>query len=283
MKNNLLYAVALFIGLATAGAQADTLIGTPISRLPATISKPGKYRLAKDLSISGSAVTAISITTSNVVLDMNGFTLTGTAAGSVSTAINITGSYVTVRNGSIIGFGTAVTTLQTGSEGPQTMITVENLDCDSQTNYVALFVQATNAVIRCCRVTNSIGVTGPEFGIASNNSGVVVDCIVSGLKSSGNQITGIAIADIGSPSNNAQVVCRCVVSNLTATASQMGVVSGAESTVIDDCSFYNLNTPTSAAAQGVVIVKNCSFRACGTSFKDNETVVIDGGNNTIVP
>ena len=39
-------------------------------------SKPGKYRLAKDLTLTSGTATAITIAASNVVLDFNGYDLT---------------------------------------------------------------------------------------------------------------------------------------------------------------------------------------------------------------
>src|SRR5207249_2839952 len=50
---------------------------TPISSLPYSITAPGKYCLSGDLSISDSTSAAITISASNVLLDLDGYTLSG--------------------------------------------------------------------------------------------------------------------------------------------------------------------------------------------------------------
>ena len=78
---------------------------TPIhqSDLPLTITAPGSYYLAENLSFSGDA---ISVMTGDVTLDLMGFTMTGD--GSTGIAIGGTAGNVTVLNGAIRSFAQAI-------------------------------------------------------------------------------------------------------------------------------------------------------------------------------
>src|SRR5687768_1232856 len=58
---------------------------TPIASLPFTISAPGSYYLTTNLTGS----TGISIRSSHVSLDLNGFAVTGSGAGSGTDGIDL--------------------------------------------------------------------------------------------------------------------------------------------------------------------------------------------------
>jgi Right handed beta helix region len=90
-----------------AACQTDSSAEKVIRKLPFSITSPGEYELAQDLSISTNNA-AIKVTdTANVIIDLNGHTLTNTA--SVGIGISIEGSdFVTIKNGTIYGFGFGV-------------------------------------------------------------------------------------------------------------------------------------------------------------------------------
>jgi len=71
-----------------------------IGSLPYTVKKAGTYNLDRNLTFSGAK--AITVTASNVVLDLNGYTLTGTNGGYAIFGSNA--NSVTVQNGTINGF-----------------------------------------------------------------------------------------------------------------------------------------------------------------------------------
>jgi hypothetical protein len=76
---------------------------TPISSLPFTISASGSYYLTQNLSVStGNAITINGI--AGVTLDLNGFTITSTAATASGTAIALLngGNDITIKNGHIV-------------------------------------------------------------------------------------------------------------------------------------------------------------------------------------
>ena len=96
---------------------------------PYVISTPGTYRLAGNLTVPSANTTAIMITTSNVTIDMNGFSIFGPTicsgasfavttcnpAGSgagihLSVGLSI-GSGITVANGNVDNAGSCIDSL----------------------------------------------------------------------------------------------------------------------------------------------------------------------------
>jgi hypothetical protein len=79
------------------------------------------------------------------------------------------------------------------------------------------------------------------------------------------------------------VVRHCVISNLSTASLEMGtgVITASDNTVIDDSSFYNLLAPFKVNFAASIIVKQSTFKSCGSSFTSSG--VTDGGGNCIVP
>ncbi len=77
---------------------------TPISALPYTISAQGSYYLTASLTAIGSSG-GITISASNVTLDLNGFALVGGGSGNV-TGINVPAAQknILIRNGTVRGW-----------------------------------------------------------------------------------------------------------------------------------------------------------------------------------
>jgi len=75
----------------------------PISSAPFTITQPGSYYLTTNLTLSGGD--AITIATSGVTLDLNGFTISSTANPASGTAILLSNAIknITILNGHIQG------------------------------------------------------------------------------------------------------------------------------------------------------------------------------------
>ena len=76
---------------------------TPISSAPFTITTPSSYYLTTNLTISGGD--AITIATSGVTLDLNGFTIASTAASAAGSGVllNSGPSDISILNGHILG------------------------------------------------------------------------------------------------------------------------------------------------------------------------------------
>ena len=86
----------------------------PITGLPYTISAPGTYTLSADLPFTTPGGTALTINSSNVILDLGGHAITNfSAPSSTNPATGVYASAgrlsaVTVRNGTIAGFDTGI-------------------------------------------------------------------------------------------------------------------------------------------------------------------------------
>jgi hypothetical protein len=109
-----------------------------ISSLPFAITAPGTYVVTGNLSFQsqqGSAITIPSSLSGAVILDLNGFTLTG--GGGISVGVGIGGGFtgpfvanshpITVRNGTLKNFAFGVWAETNVPTAPLTSIEVNNL------------------------------------------------------------------------------------------------------------------------------------------------------------
>jgi hypothetical protein len=86
-------------------ARAEVNDCTPITALPTTIGSPGVYCLTGNLTMGTTSVAVHILGPKDVVLDLNGHSITGSGG----TAVLVEdASRVTVRNGSLVNFGRAV-------------------------------------------------------------------------------------------------------------------------------------------------------------------------------
>jgi hypothetical protein len=147
-----------------AGARADeTLIcGRFIRVVPFTIRTPGHYCFDANVRTSITTGNAIMIAADEVVLDLNGFVLDGTAAGTGTNANGIftyDRRHVTVRNGTVRGFFDG---LQLGAGGARAAaITVERMRVDRTAVGIAVRGLGGGHVVRDNVVTNAGGSTVP--------------------------------------------------------------------------------------------------------------------------
>jgi len=100
--------VLTILGLAFAsGAMAETVNCTAITTVPYAIYTPGTYCLTKDFSTSMTGtVAAIDIVAKDVVLDLNGHTLSNSAGSGLG--VSASASNITIRNGTVRGFAGGV-------------------------------------------------------------------------------------------------------------------------------------------------------------------------------
>jgi Right handed beta helix region len=111
MKKHLLFPVlaAGLTLLSVAGAKAfetaQGVVATPITSLPFTITASGNYYLPANLSTANPAAAAIVIAASEVVLDLNGRTLSSTVDTGFNFGVFVFNQVdVTIQNGDIDGF-----------------------------------------------------------------------------------------------------------------------------------------------------------------------------------
>jgi hypothetical protein len=75
---------------------------TKITSLPFTITASGNYKLTGNLTADGTD--GIDVNASNVVIDLNGFSITQSSAGNAIGVYDLSSGNVVVQNGTISGF-----------------------------------------------------------------------------------------------------------------------------------------------------------------------------------
>ncbi len=185
--------------------QGEAKLGTQITALPYTISSSGVYVLNQDfLTLNLTTGSAIQITASDVVLDLNGHTISNTAAGATTLAYGIYAtdqSTVTVRNGTAQGFMTGVALTASDLSNPGTTSyghLVEKLNVNGCT-YEGISVAAADSTLRSCQVENIggsslLGDLASAYGIDLLGTGLrCMDCDVSQVTASGTDGVSYAI------------------------------------------------------------------------------------------
>jgi len=149
-------------------ALAETVNCTAITALPATISSTGVYCLTGNLSTSITSGAAITINAGFVVLDLNGWSLTGTAANSAAIGIKATSrKNINVKNGTIRGFQTGIWFDDTFPYTTATGHVIEDLHVQgNKVNGILIFAQ--ESVVR-----NNI-VSGTGNSSTSSTTGIYV-------------------------------------------------------------------------------------------------------------
>lgn len=217
-----------------ASTDSVRLPGTPISGLPATLNQPGSYYLTRNLG--GAA--GISITASNVTLDLNGFTLTGndTVPG-ISIASGLTGIHIS--NGQIRDWTRGIEHVSAPADDPETTVVIEGIDVFSTTGIGIHLI--SNAVVRDCSVTGA-GARGIHFVIGSS---LVENCRISGA------------VGLGINGGGAMIIRHCEVSGVTATAGgDFGIFVGLDS-IVEDCVVHdNIANGVSAHHMRNVVVQD---------------------------
>jgi hypothetical protein len=139
-----------------------------ITSVPYTISTSGNYKLTKNLTYTGSS-NAITVSASNVVLNLNGFTLSGTGSSKTSIAIYDDGfSSVTLQNGTITGFAAALDCANASQ------ILVQNLTMFNNELGIDLNSCSYCAVQNCVMV--GVGESVGGVGVVLNST--VANCVV---------------------------------------------------------------------------------------------------------
>jgi parallel beta-helix repeat protein len=134
-------------------------VGTKINSVPYTISSPGFYYLGGNLTYSGTGY-AITVNTSQVTLDLMGFSLTGLGTTS-ERGISVNGNNVEVRNGSVIKFNYGIY----ANGLTQRLANLKASNC-----YIGIYLNAGyNSIITNCQASSNTS------GITVNGSAVIID------------------------------------------------------------------------------------------------------------
>lgn len=190
MKTLTLCAMTIATALFTSPTKAETTLCTEIWTLPAVIATEGVYCLKQNLTSTAAHDAAasplegaISIQSNNVVIDLNGFTLSNEASGAganLNGIASINLQNIEIRNGTISGFRNGI--LHAGWNSSRHLI--HNINA-SDNNESGIKVVGPNHIVRKNRVTN----TGPgdhnveAVGIAVlyGQNSVVSQNIVNGV------------------------------------------------------------------------------------------------------
>jgi hypothetical protein len=195
-------------GLAGAFETAQPVNATAITAVPFVISKPGNYYLPNDLTFTPAAGTAITIEASQVILDLNGRTLKGTAKGFDTTngiVIDNRADCV-VQNGDIDGFtyaGVLITDSAKKTKNQKNEVRRVNFNNDE---IGVLDVSGSADVVEFC---NFDGGSVGWYDISSLGANRLQSCNFQNQQANEGQNVGIAIVD--TPGNGV-LVEDCLVS-----------------------------------------------------------------------
>jgi len=191
------------------GTAATGVPGCPVSAFPIVLCKSGSYRLSGNLTVGGVNTDAIHITTNNVTLDLNGFTISGPVnckpanpIVSCSASGNGVGikdpanppnnkKNITVRNGTVRGMGASGIAL--GGLG----ILIDSVHAESNggVSGAGIFIGA-GEVTHCAATLNAAdGILGGNvsFSDVSRNgrNGIIFAALVSNNNVADNGAVGI--------------------------------------------------------------------------------------------
>jgi len=258
--------------LAAMPAQAQTC--TPVSTVPYTITTNGVYCLTQALQTSQTSGAAITITGSNVVLDLNGFGIRGATAGVGTTAIGVQFSTANnvVKNGYIRGFYKGIEVTAAAANGGTT---IENVMFDA-TRYRAIDFDGHASTIRNNYVVNvggstvsadptAIRVTGPGNVVSENR--------VSNFVIGGSTVAAVGIEASG----DGTLVEANVISGAPSTPTLMTgiLLSGGADVLASDNRLLNLNAGLVFSGATGKYARNLAV-ACSTAYSGGTDA---GGNN----
>jgi hypothetical protein len=181
------------VGSAMAFETAQGVTATPITSLPFTISTSGNYYLPANLTTAVPAGAAITITASEVYLDLNGRTLANSIKSNFAYGVLVFNQVdVTVQNGDIDGFYIGVF-FSPNSTDVNAKNTADNLRLNG--NGVGVFsLSGTSSWVKHCIID------GADIGIMFNqDSGSrAEDNILENQAATEEFQTGIALVSTGS-------------------------------------------------------------------------------------
>lgn len=225
---------------------------TLIDSLPQTIAAPGSYYLARDLTgVSGQP--GITITASNVTIDLNGFTLRGVAGSFYGIGSLAGANDLTVRNGGVTGWGGSGIDLANANNGLiEGVVASGNRDIGIRSG--------GNFVVSRCVARNN-GVTTGQAGISTNGPGCVFEACAStgnggaGIGGGSNSVIRDCIATLNSNSG-ISVGNGCTIAHCSATSNVQHGIAANDACHISDCVAASNGLDGIRAATGCFIMNN---------------------------
>ena len=235
---------------------------TPITALPVNLSRPGSYYVVTNLTAAASS--GITISTNNVTVDLNGFTLFGPASGTSESAVTVTGTRtnITIRNGFFSGWpGSGI-----GGSALHLCL-IEDIGIEN-VGRTGMFV-GDGAVVRGCRIVGIGLTTANQSAIHVGDGAVISDCTISGQHGtaiSGDArdiiqrctvIGGLSTNDYAITVNSYSLIRDCVVMNNRGGTNHGGIFAGSHSTVKNCVVGQNTGHGISASDDTYLLEKNC--------------------------
>ncbi len=269
----------LFISTAHA-----TSTGTAINSIPYTINTPGMYHLAGNIiQITHSDIIVIS--SDNVTLDLNGFTIQGTGSGA-GVEITDLNSNIEIRNGVITGTSNGIT-----SNSGSSNIKVHNIRTTNNIRGIQLWSKQ-NVVTDSIATDNSIGIIAHystlKNNIVSNNSSigisasysVIINNIASnnGTHGFGNVDYSTVIGNIANDNEEMGILGhKSVIQSNTVSRNGTYGIFGISSNIIDNSVSGRLGASDTGIYSKDGIIRGNSIKMQGTA-----TIGIRTGDRTHV-
>ncbi len=220
---------------------------TPITSIPVTITNSGSYYLTTNM-IATAANPGITISTNNVTLDLNGFTLQGVPTAGTAVYMPNACTNVTVRNGVLTGWS------NNGVYGPSAYnLLCERLTVSSIANY-GIYCGGGGTVRDCV-------VEGGGLPSLTVNNGIVAGCIVKcgsqhGICATNSTVSGCTVT--GPFGNYGIYAWYSTVSDCTVVGTYWGI--NADHSTILGCGVQSCNSWGIYASYSTV--SGCFVRGC---------------------
>lgn len=164
------------------------------------ISRPGNYILADNITITSAATTAISITSDNVHLDLNGFTITGPGGSGTADIINVSNvGNITIKNGMVQNPERSGIRVENSTD-----VLIENIRAQVTSgatlaaNDVAGFELASSCSDCCIQNCTALNIASASnaFGFTTDggNTNTIKNCVAKGTQTTS---TNIAVQATG--------------------------------------------------------------------------------------
>ena len=201
-------------------AVAQTALKQP-KKFPIAISKPGSYQLTENLEVKSGD--AIRVSSSNVSIDLDGFTISGSAGGSSQDGINAIGmSFVRVFNGSVTNMGGSGIALGASSSVESVRVSGNGANGISCGNNCS--VADSNVSSNALSGISAAGNSSIRDSIANGNTNGFGIAVGPGSSVTGNTATGNAIGGISA--GNHVVPCNCRIVGNVASGNSIGIFVG---------------------------------------------------------
>lgn len=158
---------------------------SPITSTPITLNLPGKYCLTQSLTYAPTSGAAISVTASDVHIDLGGFILDGSSGGAATTASGIFHNSLLkgfrLSNGIIRGFSAAVNAAVYASN-PNPVV-IEDVQVESARGN-GLIVVGDHSIVRRVTINGVLPRTGQSSAVGILGSGIrqrFLDLDISGV------------------------------------------------------------------------------------------------------